>query len=76
MHGNLWEWCLDFWHPSYHGAPTDGSAWLIATDIRSYIVRGGCWGYGIHHCRSASRDRRSPETRSIAIGFRVACQSF
>jgi len=28
MHGNLWEWCLDDWHDTYEGAPTDGSAWI------------------------------------------------
>jgi formylglycine-generating enzyme required for sulfatase activity len=28
MHGNVLEWCLDHWHPSYRGAPTDGSAWV------------------------------------------------
>ena len=32
MHGNVREWCLDHWHPSYEGAPTDGRAWLNATD--------------------------------------------
>ena len=26
-HGNVWEWCLDYWHESYEGAPTDGTAW-------------------------------------------------
>ena len=25
MHGNLWEWCLDYWNNNYEGAPKDGS---------------------------------------------------
>jgi formylglycine-generating enzyme required for sulfatase activity len=28
LHGNVWEWCWDNWHDNYHGAPTDGRAWL------------------------------------------------
>ena len=32
MHGNVWEWCLDDWHSSYEGAPTDGSAWAEEDD--------------------------------------------
>ncbi len=37
------QYCADTWHPSYQGAPVDGSAWLeeSATD-RSHVVRGGC----------------------------------
>src|SRR5262249_23369062 len=26
MHGYVWEWCLDPWHPDYQDAPRDGSA--------------------------------------------------
>ncbi len=28
LHGNVWEWCADFWHKNYQGAPIDGSAWI------------------------------------------------
>ena len=28
MHGSVWEWCLDDWHPSHEGAPENGSAWM------------------------------------------------
>jgi len=36
-HGNVWEWCLDEWHDSYEGAPTDGSAWGDDNGLGKYL---------------------------------------
>jgi formylglycine-generating enzyme required for sulfatase activity len=27
-HGNVWEWTSDEYHPTFYGAPADGSAWI------------------------------------------------
>jgi formylglycine-generating enzyme required for sulfatase activity len=81
MHGNVWEWCLDHWHDSYEGAPTDGSAWvdgegLIGEDTsdRPRLLRGGSWFYVPQDCRSACRLRYLPVNRVVSsFGFRVCC---
>ena len=77
MHGNVWEWCLDAWHGSYEGAPTDGSAWMDGQGEqaveRSGPVRGGSWSNHPKECRSASRVRYRPESEFRLFGFRVVC---
>ena len=74
MHGNVWEWVQDCFHPDYTGAPTDGSAWLsscyYAKDMR--ILRGGSWDYCPVCLRSANRYRDFATVRGDLIGFRVA----
>ncbi|ASC69522.1 hypothetical protein XM38_004490 [Halomicronema hongdechloris C2206] len=75
MHGNVWEWCLDHWHSSYNGAPTDSSAWVTEGDDRYRLLRGGSWLYVPDCCRSAFRFRDTPINRNIVIGFRVVCVS-
>jgi formylglycine-generating enzyme required for sulfatase activity len=79
MHGNVWEWCLDHWHDSYEGAPTDGRAWVEEEGLdgeqsgKERLLRGGSWFARPQFCRSAFRFRFPPVSRSKYWGFRVCC---
>ncbi|HEX8556816.1 MAG TPA: SUMF1/EgtB/PvdO family nonheme iron enzyme [Pyrinomonadaceae bacterium] len=71
LHGNVWEWCEDYYHDSYVGAPSDGSAWLGDGASGRRVMRGGSWDYESTHLRSANRDSLPPQTRGNHVGFRV-----
>ncbi|HRS75348.1 MAG TPA: formylglycine-generating enzyme family protein, partial [Anaerolineaceae bacterium] len=74
MAGNVFEWVQDWWHDSYQGAPTNGSAWESpAGSIRVY--RGGSWSFYARNVRSANRGSASPSYRSDVVGFRLAKDS-
>lgn len=75
MHGNVWEWCLDYWHEDYQNAPTDGTAWLDKNDNHYCVLRGGSWLSGPRLCRSASRLWLEPGHQNNNVGFRVVCVS-
>jgi len=77
MHGNVCEWCLDHWHSSYEGAPTDGSAWIDkdAKENAGMVLRGGSWWYDPVNCRSAYRYYSNPRASNDLIGFRIVCSS-
>jgi sulfatase modifying factor 1 len=77
MHGNVFEWCRDWYHARLPGGvdPDLLSAKPSAERNRdgtfSRVRRGGCWADPGWPCRSAFRLRFEPERRADHIGFRV-----
>jgi formylglycine-generating enzyme required for sulfatase activity len=69
MHGYVWEWCADDWHPDHKGAATDGSPRKVK-DSREKVVRGGSWADSADSARSAFRSHRSATFGSDRVGFR------
>jgi formylglycine-generating enzyme required for sulfatase activity len=68
MHGNVCEWCLD-WYGSYEGDATDPKG---ATEGSYRIYRGGSYdSSGAYRCRSAFRNGREPSGDGDDYGFRV-----
>lgn len=67
MHGNLYEWCLDFYTETLAGG-TD-PAELSKGDSR--IIRGGPWNRKATSLRSAYRYSYDPSQRTNNIGFRI-----
>jgi formylglycine-generating enzyme required for sulfatase activity len=69
MHGNVWEWCSDWFAGLSETAQTNPTG-PSTGDTR--IIRGGAWvGYAVH-CRSAFRASYSPNSYINDIGFRVS----
>ncbi len=69
MHGNVWEWCLDWWASQLPGGSvTDPEGPDSGVDR---VVRGGCWYDDGRVCRSAYRAQADPGYRGNDIGFRV-----
>jgi len=72
MHGNVWEWCWDY-YAEYEGGPEiDPTGPVEGT---SHVLRGGAWNLRARCCRSAMRGlgqiakRLDPDP---ATGFRLA----
>ena len=69
MHGNVGEWCRDWYGPYSDVAVTDPTG----PKTGSYrVYRGGSWSSSAEYCRSASQIGHSPGARRDYLGFRLA----
>jgi len=69
MHGNVLEWCLDWYGDYPSGAVTDPTG---APHGSYRVIRGGGWTDNAKGCRSAHRDYDAPSFRGNFIGIRLS----
>jgi formylglycine-generating enzyme required for sulfatase activity len=73
MHGNVWEWCQDWWSLSLPGGSVTDPQGPSTGSCR--VIRGGGWYGYARYCRSAVRGGNYPAIRYSGIGFRVVLAS-
>ena len=67
MHGNVWEWCLD-WRGNLSGGVKDP---VGSSSRSSRVRRGGSWYGSAGSCTSSYRFHRAPLYGDHDIGFRL-----
>ena len=71
MHGNVCEWCNDWFGDYPSGSVTDP---IGAESGDHRVLRGGCYWSDAEECRSAYRgNMEGPEFGDPAYGFRLCC---
>lgn len=69
IHGNVWEWCLD-WFEQYPAAPVQDPSGPASGRFK--VFRGGGWNNDADFARSSNRFMMAPSNGIHFVGFRVA----
>jgi len=70
MHGNMWEWCNDFYDVEYYKqSPEQDPRGPETGDTK--VVRGGAWKFGDESCRSGYRYNENPGYADVCFGYDI-----
>jgi serine/threonine protein kinase len=71
LHGNVAEWCEDWYSSSYPTTAEVRQDPLGPPDGERRVIRGGSFALPASACRSAARSSLRPDGRRADVGFRV-----